>query len=213
MPAAAGRASRRADRRRGHALQPAPDHSRRRHGRAEAAQERQGALRRRRRARLAGADVPRRGRCRHARHRRVRRRRRVQPAASDHPRAVRRRPVEGRVGARLGPGDQPVRRRAAARGPPGLRQRAGDLRAVRPDPRRHRQLRHPLPGQRRRVLLGKPYVWGSIYRFEGQASVFWAEHGPHYRDLYPEPPPPGMVPGAPRAACSACCARRSGRSW
>jgi sulfur-carrier protein adenylyltransferase/sulfurtransferase len=44
------------------------------------------------------------------------------------------------------------------------------------------------------VLLGKPYVWGSIYRFEGQASVFWAEHGPHYRDLYPEPPPPGMVP-------------------
>jgi adenylyltransferase/sulfurtransferase len=44
------------------------------------------------------------------------------------------------------------------------------------------------------VLLGKPYVWGSIYRFEGQASVFWAEHGPQYRDLYPEPPPPGMVP-------------------
>jgi molybdopterin/thiamine biosynthesis adenylyltransferase/rhodanese-related sulfurtransferase len=44
------------------------------------------------------------------------------------------------------------------------------------------------------VLLGKPYVWGSIYRFEGQASVFWNEHGPNYRDLYPEPPPPGMVP-------------------
>lgn len=44
------------------------------------------------------------------------------------------------------------------------------------------------------VLLGKPYVWGSIYRFEGQVSVFWAEHGPQYRDLYPEPPPPGMVP-------------------
>lgn len=44
------------------------------------------------------------------------------------------------------------------------------------------------------VLLGMPYVWGSIYRFEGQVSVFWAEHGPQYRDLYPEPPPPGMVP-------------------
>jgi adenylyltransferase/sulfurtransferase len=44
------------------------------------------------------------------------------------------------------------------------------------------------------VLLGKPYVWGSIYRFDGQASVFWAEHGPCYRCLYPEPPPPGMVP-------------------
>ena len=47
------------------------------------------------------------------------------------------------------------------------------------------------------VLLGKPYVWGSIYRFDGQASVFWAgepANGPCYRCLYPEPPPPGMVP-------------------
>ena len=44
------------------------------------------------------------------------------------------------------------------------------------------------------VLLGKPYVWGSIYRFDGQASVFWSGHGPCYRCLYPEPPPPGMVP-------------------
>ena len=44
------------------------------------------------------------------------------------------------------------------------------------------------------VLLGKPYIWGSIYRFDGQASVFWTEHGPCYRCLYPEPPPPGVVP-------------------
>ncbi len=44
------------------------------------------------------------------------------------------------------------------------------------------------------VLLGKPCVWGSIYRFEGQASVFWAGHGPCYRCLYPEAPPPGLVP-------------------
>ncbi|MEU5874910.1 adenylyltransferase/sulfurtransferase MoeZ [Glycomyces sp. NPDC047369] len=44
------------------------------------------------------------------------------------------------------------------------------------------------------VLSGKPYVWGSIYRFDGQASVFWADQGPCYRCLYPEPPPPGMVP-------------------
>jgi molybdopterin/thiamine biosynthesis adenylyltransferase/rhodanese-related sulfurtransferase len=44
------------------------------------------------------------------------------------------------------------------------------------------------------VLLGKPYVWGSIYRFDGQVSVFWDEFGPNYRDLYPDPPPPGMVP-------------------
>ncbi len=53
------------------------------------------------------------------------------------------------------------------------------------------------------VLAGKPYVWGSIYRFEGQVSVFWEsapdgadgeKRGLNYRDLYPEPPPPGMVP-------------------
>ena len=44
------------------------------------------------------------------------------------------------------------------------------------------------------VLLDKPYVWGSIYRFDGQVSVFWDEYGPNYRDLYPDPPPPGMVP-------------------
>jgi adenylyltransferase/sulfurtransferase len=44
------------------------------------------------------------------------------------------------------------------------------------------------------VLLNKPYVWGSIYRFDGQVSVFWNEYGPNYRDLYPDPPPPGMVP-------------------
>src|SRR5918997_5307819 len=44
------------------------------------------------------------------------------------------------------------------------------------------------------VLLGKPNVYGSIFRFEGQAIVFWAEEGPCYRCLYPEPPPPGLVP-------------------
>jgi sulfur-carrier protein adenylyltransferase/sulfurtransferase len=44
------------------------------------------------------------------------------------------------------------------------------------------------------VLLNKPNVYGSIFRFEGQATVFNYEGGPNYRDLYPEPPPPGMVP-------------------
>jgi molybdopterin/thiamine biosynthesis adenylyltransferase/rhodanese-related sulfurtransferase len=48
------------------------------------------------------------------------------------------------------------------------------------------------------VLARKPYVWGSIYRFEGQASVFWEDapggRGLNYRDLYPEAPPPGLVP-------------------
>jgi adenylyltransferase/sulfurtransferase len=44
------------------------------------------------------------------------------------------------------------------------------------------------------VLLKKPYVWGSIYRFDGQASVFFAEHGPCYRCLYPEPPAKELAP-------------------
>jgi sulfur-carrier protein adenylyltransferase/sulfurtransferase len=48
------------------------------------------------------------------------------------------------------------------------------------------------------VLAHKPYVWGSIYRFEGQVSVFWEDapdgRGLNYRDLYPEAPPPGLVP-------------------
>ena len=44
------------------------------------------------------------------------------------------------------------------------------------------------------VILGKPNVYGSIFKFEGQASVFNHDGGPNYRDLYPEPPPPGLVP-------------------
>jgi molybdopterin/thiamine biosynthesis adenylyltransferase/rhodanese-related sulfurtransferase len=44
------------------------------------------------------------------------------------------------------------------------------------------------------VLLGKPNVYGSIFRFDGQLSVFWAEQGPCYRCVFPEPPPPGLVP-------------------
>src|SRR5437899_9833453 len=53
------------------------------------------------------------------------------------------------------------------------------------------------------VLLGKPNVYGSIFRFEGQASVFYAAHGPCYRCLYSEPPPPGLVPS---------CAEELGRA-
>jgi sulfur-carrier protein adenylyltransferase/sulfurtransferase len=44
------------------------------------------------------------------------------------------------------------------------------------------------------VLTGKPNVYGSIFRFEGQVSVFWGAEGPCYRCLFPEPPPPGLVP-------------------
>ncbi|HVY54765.1 MAG TPA: ThiF family adenylyltransferase, partial [Thermodesulfobacteriota bacterium] len=49
------------------------------------------------------------------------------------------------------------------------------------------------------VLLGKPNVYGSIFRFEGQASVFWAQAGACYRCLYPSPPPPGLVPSCAEA--------------
>ena len=44
------------------------------------------------------------------------------------------------------------------------------------------------------AMCGKPYVWGSILRFDGQVSVFWDKFGPNYRDLYPTPPPAGTVP-------------------
>ena len=55
-------------------------------------------------------------------------------------------------------------------------------------------------------FLGKPLVYGSIYQFEGQATVFMpGQEAPCYRCLFPSPPPPGTVPSAPRAACSACC--------
>ena len=51
------------------------------------------------------------------------------------------------------------------------------------------------------VLSGKPNVYGSIFRFEGQASVFGMPGGPCYRCLYPEPPPAGLVPVARKGAC------------
>lgn len=44
------------------------------------------------------------------------------------------------------------------------------------------------------AILGKPYIWGSIYRFDGQVSIFWSQHGPCYRCVYPTPPAPGLVP-------------------
>ena len=50
------------------------------------------------------------------------------------------------------------------------------------------------------VLLGKPNVYGSIFRFDGQATVFYPPHGPCYRCLYPEPPPPDLRPTVPREA-------------
>ena len=130
---------------------------------------------------------------------RLRRRRRVQPAAPDHPRPVRHRSPEGRVGARLGARDQPARRRAAAHRAARPRTNALEIFAdydLILDGTDNFATRYLVNDAA--VLLGKPYVWGSIFRFEGQASVFWEDapngQGLNYRDLYPEPPPPGMVP-------------------
>ena len=58
------------------------------------------------------------------------------------------------------------------------------------------------------VLLGKPHVWGSILRFDGQVSVWWKGHGPCYRCVFPEPPPPGTVPScAEGGVFGVLCAR------
>ncbi len=62
------------------------------------------------------------------------------------------------------------------------------------------------------VILGKPYVYGSIFRFEGQASVFNLDGGPNYRDLYPSRLPQEWCQAVPRAACWASCPGSSGSS-
>ena len=72
--------------------------------------------------------------------------------------------------------------------------RARSVRRLRPHRRRHRQLPDTVSGQRRVRARGKPNVYGSIFRFEGQASVFATKDGPCYRCMFPEPPPPGLVP-------------------
>ena len=74
------------------------------------------------------------------------------------------------------------------------RQCAGSVSRVRHRRRRHRQFSHALSGQRRLRAHRQAQCLRSIFRFEGQASVFATEDGPCYRCLYPEPPPPGLVP-------------------
>ena len=81
-----------------------------------------------------------------------------------------------------------------ARDRAGQRQRAGDLQPVRPDRRRHGQLRDPLPGQRRLRAAGQALRLGLDLPLRRPGQRLLAEHGPCYRCLYPEPPPPGMVP-------------------
>ncbi len=125
---------------------------------------------------------------------RLRRRRRVQPAAPGHPRPVRRRQAQGRERRgsvrEINPLINVVVHNATLTTENVMEIFSGyDLIVDGTDNFATRYMVNDAA-----VLLGKPYVWGSIYRFDGQASVFWAEHGPCYRCLYPEPPPPGMVP-------------------
>ena len=63
------------------------------------------------------------------------------------------------------------------------------------------------------AILGKPYVWGSIFRFDGQVSVFWEKHGPPTGTSIPRPRPPDPCPPAARAASSACSVLLWVHSW
>ena len=153
------------------------------------------AVHRRRRPRLAGGDVSRRRRRRHASASSTSTSSTSATCSGRSPRHAGRRPLEARVGEGSAQRAQPARRRS------------------RPTRRRCRrrtrcELFEPydviLDGTDNFptrylvndacVLLGKPNAYGSIFRFEGQASVFATKDGPCYRCLYPEPPPPGLVP-------------------
>ena len=163
--------------------------------RAAEAQGGEGALHRRRRPRIAGRDVSRRRRRRHDRHRRLRRRRLQQPAAADSPRDAGRRPLEARFGEGPAARDQPAHRRSPTYDTALSSENALELFEpydIIVDGTDNFPTRYLVNDAC--VLLGKPNAYGSIFRFEGQASVFATKEGPCYRCLYPEPPPPGLVP-------------------
>ena len=127
--------------------------------------------------------------------RRLRRRGRIQPAAPDHPHAVHRRQAQSRLGARSC-SRASTRTRTIVKHNTMLTSANAleifkdyDIIADGTDNFQTRYLVNDAC-----VLTGKPNVYGSIFRFEGQASVFATEEGPCYRCLYPEPPPPGLVP-------------------
>ena len=196
----------------GRAVRPAPADPRGGPARAAPAQGRPGARRRRRRAGLAGPALPRRGGRGHHRRGRRRRGRGLQPAAPGGPRGGRRRPAQDRLGARTpSPGSTRwstvVRHDLRLDSGNALELIAGyDLVLDGTDNFATRYLVNDAC-----VLLGKPHVWGSIYRFDGQVSVWWAEHGPATAVSSPSRRRRAWCRRAPRAACWACCARRSGR--
>ncbi len=127
----------------------------------------------------------------------------------------------GKSKADLGQGvdrrDQPAGQRGRARGAPRQRQRARDLRAVRPDRRRHRQLRDALHGQRRGVLPEEALRLGLDLPLRRPGQRLLADARGRGRALLPLPLPRAAAAGhgpvaAPRAACSVCSARASARS-
>ena len=191
----AASASHQPQQRRDPALQPPPDHAGSRHGRSAQAEERQGAADRHRRTRRAARLVSRRGRRRQTRPRRFRRRRFHQSAAPDHVRHQRRRQAQERR----------RRERALRDLNPDIQIEAYETQLTSDnalelfkdydiivDGTDNFPTRYLVNDAC--MLLGKPNVYGSIFRFEGQATVFGMPDGPCYRCLYPEPPPPGLVP-------------------
>ena len=128
------------------------------------------------------------------RHRRFRRRRLQQPAAPDPPRHKGCRAPEARFGVRPPAGAQPEREGRAVRDAlttENALQLFKDYDVI-VDGTDNFPTRYLVNDAC--VILGKPNVYGTIFRFEGQASVFGTKEGPCYRCLYPEPPPPGLVP-------------------
>ena len=177
------------------ALHPAPAHPRGRRGGPGEAARLQGALHRRRRPGLPGPALPGRGRRGHHRHRRLRRGGRVQPAAPGHPPLRPRGPEEDGIGGADHPRAQPGRAGRAPRGDAGPdnveRLIAGyDLIFDGTDTFETRYTLNDAA-----VRAGIPVVHASVFRFEGQLTVFKPHEGPCYRCLYPTPPPPELAPG------------------
>ena len=153
------------------------------------------------------ADVPGGGRRRHARHPGLRPGRPDQPPAPAAPRHRRRGPSQGGLGGRPSARDEPRTstwsRTTRCSQSDNAFEIIGQYDIV-IDGSDNFPVRYLVNDATQ--MLGKPLVYGSIYQFEGQASVFMpGQDTPCYRCLFPQPPPPGRCRRAPRAACSACC--------
>ena len=177
------------------ALQPPPDPAGSRRAGAAEAQGREDPVHRRRRPGIAGRAVSRRRGRRHDRHRGLRRRGFQQPAAADSARDDGRRASQARF--REGPAarHQPEHRTSCTHNTALSSENALEIFApydIVVDGTDNFPTRYLVNDAC--VILGKPNAYGSIFRFEGQASVFATKDGPCYRCLYPEPPPPGLVP-------------------